>query len=143
MKISKTILETILPITIGTLLFISYFFVTDKFATNEAELETCERYELSTSVYLIFAFVIILISSLYQIVVGNWILKRNWNKFVLNIVNSIVFSIIFVLIFIGMKFFNGKTIEVKFSAGLFLAMLLLGLLISVLKSITEKYSNKF
>ena len=143
MKISKTILETILPITVGTLLFISYFFVTDKFATNEAELETCERYELSTSVYLIFAFVIILISSLYQIVVGNWILKRNWNKFVLNIVNSIVFSIIFVLIFIGMKFFNGKTIEVKFSAGLFLAMLLLGLLISVLKSITEKYSNKF
>ncbi|MGZ9675639.1 hypothetical protein [Flavobacterium sp. GNP001] len=143
MKISKTILETILPITVGTLLFISYFFVSDKFATNEAELETCERYELSTSVYLIFAFVIILISSLYQIVVGNWILKRNWNKFVLNIVNSIVFSIIFVLIFIGMKFFNGKTIEVKFSAGLFLAMLLLGLLISVLKSITEKYSNKF
>ncbi len=142
MKISKTILETILPITIGTLLFISYFFVIDKFATNEAELETCERYELSTAVYLIFTFVIILISSLYQIVVGNWILKRNWNKFVLNIVNSIVFSMIFTLIFIGMKFFNGKTIEVKFSVGLFLAMLLLGFLISVLKSITEKYSNK-
>ena len=76
MKISKIILETILPITIGTLIFISYFFITDKFASNEAELEKCERYELSTAVYLIFEFVIILISSFYQIVIGNWILKR-------------------------------------------------------------------
>jgi len=142
MKISKIISETILPITIGTLIFISYFFITDKFASNEAELETCERYELSTAVYLIFAFVIILISSFYQIVIGNWILKRNWNKFVLNIVNSIVFGGFFTLLFIGMEVFNEKTIEVKFSAGFFLAMLLLGLLFSMLKSVVEKYSNK-
>lgn len=142
MKISKTILETILPITIGTLLFISYFFVTDKFATNEAELETCERYELSTAVYLIFAFVIILISSLYQIVVGNWILKRNWNKFVLNIINSIVFSLYITLIYIGINVFNGNAIELNFSAKFLLAILLLGLIFSVLKSVAEKYSRK-
>lgn len=142
MKISKTILETILPITVGTLLFISYFFIDDKFVSNELELESCERYELRTDVYLIFAFVLILISSFYQIVIGNWILKRNWNKFVLNIVNCIVFSVFFTFISIGMKIFNGKTIEVKFSTGFFLAMLLLGLLFSVLKSVAEKYSKK-
>lgn len=142
MKISKTILETILPITIGTLIFISYFFTTDKFASNESELETCEGFELSTFDYLIFTFVIILISSLYQIVVGNWILKRNWNKFVLNIINSIVFSLYITLIYIGISVFNGNAIELNFSAKFLLAILLLGLIFSVLKSVAEKYSRK-
>lgn len=142
MKISKTILETILPITVGALLFISYFFINDKFASNELELESCERYELSTAVYLIFVFVLILISSLYQIVVGNWILKRKRNKIVLNLVNCIVFSTFLTLISIGMEIFNEKTIELKFSAGFFLAMLLLGLLFSVLKSVSEKILEK-
>ena len=141
MKISKTFLETILPITIGTLLFISYFFITEKLS-NEPELEMCERYELSTPVYLIFALVIILISSSYQLIIGNWILKRNWNKFALNIVNSIVFGLFFTLIFIGMEVINGKAIEVKFCAGFFLVMLLLGLLFSILKSVAEKYWKK-
>lgn len=142
MKISKIFSETIIPISIGTFLFISYFFVTDKLS-SEPELELCERNELSSSVYLIFMFAIILISSLYQIAIGNWILKRNWVKFILYIVNSIILGALFTIIFIGMEVFNGKEIELKFCGGLFLVMFILGLLFSILKSITEKYSNKF
>ncbi len=142
MKISKIILETILPITIGSLLFISYFFITEKLVSNETELETCERYELSTSVYLIFAFFIILISSLYQLIFGNWILRRNWNKSVLNIINSIIFSVFFTLTYFGINALNGKAIDVNFSFGFFLIMLLLGLLFSVLRYVSEKWINK-
>ncbi|KFF03261.1 hypothetical protein [Flavobacterium reichenbachii] len=141
MKISKTILEIILPITIGTIIFISYFLIIEKL-TSEPELEPCERYELSSIVYLIFAFGIILISSLYQIIVGNWILRRNKNKFMLNIVNSIIFGAFFTVIFTGMEVFNGKAIEVEFCTGFFLVMVILGLIFSVLKSVFEKLLNK-
>ncbi len=141
MKISRIFLEIILPITIGTLIFISYFFITDKL-TSGSELEACERYELSSIVYLIFAFGIILISSLYQIIVGDWILKRNKNKFALNIVNSIIFAAFFTVIFIGTELFNGKTAEVEFCIAFFLIMVILGLLFSVLKSVFKKLFNK-
>jgi hypothetical protein len=141
MKISKFFLEIILPITIGTLIFISYFFIAERLQ-NKPELETCERYELSSIVYLIFAFGIIFISSLYQIIVGDWILKRNKNKFALNIVNSIIFGAFFTVIFIGMELFNGKAAEVEFCIAFFLIMVILGLLFSVLKSVFEKLLNK-
>lgn len=141
MKTFITFLETILPITIGTLIFISYFFITEKLAI-EPELEPCERYEISSIVYLIFAFGIILISSFYQIIVGDWILKRNKNKFKLNIVNSIIFGAFFTVIFIAMGVFNEEEVEVKFCAVFFLVMIILGLLFSVLKSIFGKLFNK-
>lgn len=141
MKIFKTFLDTILPITIGTLIFMSYFFITEKLAID-SELEACERYEISNIVYLIFAFGIILISSFYQIIVGDWILKRNKNKFKLNIVNSIIFGVFFTVIFIAMGVFNEEEVEVKFCAVFFLVMIILGLLFSVLKSIFGKLFNK-
>lgn len=141
MKIFKTFLDTILPITIGTLIFMSYFFITEKLAID-SELEACERYEISNIVYLIFAFGIILISSFYQIIVGDWILKRNKNKFKLNIVNSIIFGAFFTVIFIAMGVFNEEEVEVKFCAVFFLVMIILGLLFSVLKSIFGKLFNK-
>lgn len=141
MKISKIFLEIILPITIGTLIFISYFFITDKL-TSEPELEACERYELSSIVYLIFAFGIILISSLYQIILGDWILKRNKNKYVLNIINSIIYGAFFTVIFIGMGVLDGKAVEVEFYTGFFLLMVILGLLFSVLRNVFEKLLNK-
>ncbi|CAD0007594.1 hypothetical protein [Flavobacterium salmonis] len=141
MKTFKTFLETILPITIGTLIFMSYFFITEKLAID-SELEACERYEVSNIVYLIFTFGIILISSFYQIIVGDWILKRNKNKFKLNIVNSIIFGVFFTVIFIAMGVFNEEEVEVKFCPVFFLVMVILGLLFLVLKSIFGKLFNK-
>jgi hypothetical protein len=141
MKIPKVFLETILPITIGTILFISFFYIKEKLSF-EPELASCERYELSTAVYLIFGLVILLISSLYQIIIGNWILKRSSNKYVLNIFNSIILGVLFTSIHIGMVLFNRKAIEIKFCVVLFVIMFLLGLLFSVLKIATIKYSNK-
>lgn len=141
MKITKIFLETILPITIGTLIFISYFFITEKLISGP-ELEACERYELSSIVYLIFAFAIVLVSSLYQIIVGDYILKSKKNKFALNIVNSIIFAVFITILFIGTEVFNGKVVEVEFGVGFFLVMVLLGLLFSVLKSVFEKLLRK-
>lgn len=141
MKVSKTFLATILPITIGSVLFIAFFFLKDKFAI-EPELEACERNELSAVVYLLFALVIIVVSSLYQMVLGNWILKRTGNKFGLNLLNSLVFGLIFTVIFSGMEIFNGKVVDLNFGVGFFIVMVLLGLLFSVLKSFTDNYLNK-
>lgn len=141
MKISKEILKTIMPIAIGSLLFTLYFFATDMLACKP-QLESCETYELSSSVYLIFMLVITLISSLYQISLGNWILKRSWNKLLLNIVNSIILGLLFTLGLLAMEVFNGKAIEVKFYAGFFLIMFILGMLFSILKWFFGKYLNK-
>lgn len=142
MKTSKEILKTAIPIAIGSLLFILYFLAVDKLACK-LELERCESYQLSASVYLIFMFVIIVISSLYQISLGNWILKRSWNKLLLNIMNSIMLGLVFTLGLLAMDVFNGKAIEVKFYTRFFLVIFILGILFSILKWFFGKYLNKF
>lgn len=142
MKISKILLETILPISIGALLFISYFFITDKLS-SKPELEDCESYELSSAVYLIFMFAIILITSIYEIVIGNWILRKNKLNLALNIFNKIVFATFFTGILVVMQFINTKTIEIETYGPVFLVMLLLGLVILALTKLFQKiFENK-
>lgn len=136
-------MENVLPNTIGAILFIGYFILKDKF-TSQAELESCERFYISNTVYVIFIFFIMLLSSLYQIIIGNWILKRNEKSFALNIVNSLVFAIIFTVILVVTEFLNRNTIEVKFYGEVFLAMLFLALLNLALKKFFGKlFGNKF
>ena len=143
MKISRILLENMLPNTIAAILFIGYFIVKDKLS-SQAELEACERIDLSNTVYLIFIFIIALFSSLYQIIIGSWILKRNENSFALNIVNSIVFATFFTAILVIMEFLNRNAIEVKFYGVVFLGMLFLALLNLALKKICGKlFGNKF
>jgi heme/copper-type cytochrome/quinol oxidase subunit 3 len=143
MKISRIISENLLPNTIGAILFIGYFIVKDKL-TSQAELETCERFDLSNTVYLIFITVIVLLSSLYQIIIGSWILKKNENSFALNMLNSVVFAAFFTAILVIMEFLNRNAIEVKFYGVVFLGMLFLALLNLALKKVCEKlFGNKF
>ncbi|OYU96583.1 MAG: hypothetical protein CFE21_09375 [Bacteroidetes bacterium B1(2017)] len=140
MKIAKTLSETILPISIGTALFISFFYAKDRISIDP-ELESCERNELSTAVYLIFGFGMVVISSLYELVIGNWIVKRNGNMYLLNLANSIVFGSVFPILFIGMEIYNRKEIDIRFYIGFYLVMVLVGLIFWVLKGIFKKYSK--
>ena len=142
MKMVKILLQTVLPITIGSTIFILYFLISDKLSKNN-ELESCEIYELSNIIYLIIAFFIILASSLYQLILGNWILNRNKNKFVTHIINCIIFSGFFTLITIIFELITSKTYEVKYSIDIFLVMLFLGLLFSVLITLSQiVFKNK-
>lgn len=143
MKISRILSENVLPNTIGAILFIGYFILKDKLS-SQAELDACERFELSNTVYLIFVSVIVLLSSLYQIIIGNWILKRNQNNFALNTVNSIVFATFFTVILVIMEFVNRNAIEVKFYGEIFIVMLFLALLNLALTKLCGKLlGNKF
>jgi len=143
MKISKIFLETILPIITGTILFILYFILFDKFS-NKPELESCESYELSNAVYLIFGFIIIIISSFYELSIGKWILEMNKNKYVLNIINCVVFGLFFTLIFILMRTYSGKEIELELCLGFYLIFILLGLLFSILSKLSQRvFKHKF
>lgn len=142
MKIYKTLTETILPIVVGSLLFLGYFFIDEKLSA-QAELESCERYELSKTVYFIFFLMLVVTSGLYQLIVGNQILKRKGNKFVLNILNCIAFAAIFTGIFVAVQIIESQEVEIKFVAGFFLVMLLLGLFFFVLRqSISKVLRNK-
>jgi len=143
MKISRILIENVLPNTIGAILFIGYFILKDKL-TDQAELESCERFYISNTVYLIFVSVIVLLSSLYQIIIGNWILKKNESNFVLNIVNIVTFGIFFTLVLIIVEFVNKDVIEVKFYGKIFLSMFFLALLNLAFKKIGEKlFGDKF
>jgi heme/copper-type cytochrome/quinol oxidase subunit 3 len=143
MKISRILIENVVPNTIGAILFIGYFILKDKL-TDQAELESCERFYISNTVYLIFVSVIVLLSSLYQIIIGNWILKRNESNFVLNIVNIVTFGIFFTLVLIIVEFVNKDVIEVKFYGEIFLSMFFLALLNLAFKKICGKlFGNKF
>ncbi|MWB92908.1 hypothetical protein GON26_00875 [Flavobacterium sp. GA093] len=143
MKISRILLENVLPNTLGAILFIGYFIFKDNL-TTQTELEACERFELSNTVYLIFVLVIGMLSSLYQLIIGNWILRRNKNSFTLNTVNSVVFATFFTLVLITMEFANRNEIEMKFYGQIIIAMLFLALLNLVLPKLCGKlFGNKF
>lgn len=142
MKISKILLETILPITIGALFLIGYFFISDKLF-REPELESCEIYDISNTVYLTYLFVIIILSCLYQITLGKLILKKYEKNYAPSVLNSLVFGIFFTVIFIIINLFQRK-MEWDFYPIIFLALFLLGLLFSVLIKICQKiFRNKF
>jgi len=136
MKISKILLEIVLPITIGVLLIIGYFFITDIFFL-EPELESCENYFPSSTDYLKLILVIVIPFSLYQIIIGRWILKRNENSLMLNIVNSIVFAIFFIGIFIIINLFRRK-VEWDFYPVIFFLMFIFGLFYSILMKLCRK-----
>ena len=138
MKISKILLETVLPITIGTLLLIGYFFVTNELF-SEPGLESCEGYQIYPTVYLTYMLVIVIISSLYQITLGKWILKRNENSFALRMVNSLTFAIFFTGILVIINLFQKqRKIEWDFFFIIFLITFLLGLLFSTLIKLFQK-----
>lgn len=136
MKISRILLETVLPITIGTLFLVGYFFISDKLL-REPELESCESYYPGNTVYLTYLLVIVILSSLYQITLGKWILKRNEKSFAPSVVNSIVFAIFFTVIFVIINLFRRK-IEWDFYPIIFLAIWILGLLFSALIKLFRK-----
>lgn len=143
MKIYKVLIEIILPIVIGTLIFLGYFFIDEKLSA-QTELESCERYELSKTVWFLFFLILVIFSSLYQLFIGNQFLKRNGNKFVLNIFSCIIFALVFTGIFVADQIIENQEIEIKFLAGFFLAILVLGLLFFVLRQLTGKIlRNKF
>ncbi|MDP3681357.1 MAG: hypothetical protein Q8R22_11055 [Flavobacterium sp.] len=137
MKISKNLLETVLPITIGTLILVGYFFSQKLFP--EPELKTCESCYPSNTVYLTYFLAITILSSLYQIIIGKWILKKNENSFALTVLNTTVFAIFFTRVFVVINLFSGKRkIEWEFFPFIFLAFLLWGLLFTALIKLYRK-----
>jgi hypothetical protein len=143
MKISRVLLENVLPNTIGAILFMGYFILKDNLS-SQAELESCEISYVSNPVYLIFISVIALLSSLYQIIIGSWILKRNESSFALNMVNNVVFATLFSLIIVIMEFLNRNAIDVEFYGIIFLALLFLAFLNLALKKFCGKlFGDKF
>jgi uncharacterized membrane protein YozB (DUF420 family) len=136
MKISKVLLETVLPITIGALFIVGYFFITDK-VFREPELEDCESCFPSNLDYLKNVILIMIPSSFYQMIIGRRILKRNENSFMLNIINSFVFAIFFIVIFVLINLYQRK-IEWDFYPVIFLSIFFLGLFYSVLMKLCRK-----
>lgn len=140
MKISKVLLETIVPIAITTFIIIGYFFVDQNFFSDPKLI--CESYVLSNMTYLTYALVIILFSSFYQIFIGNFILKQNKNNFVLTLLNSLAFSIFFIGILILINLYQRKT-EWDFFIIIFLMLLMLGLLFTLLIKLWRKIFYSF
>ena len=142
MKISRILLETILPITIGGIFIVGYFFITDKFF-REPALEDCDSCYPSTLEYLKNILMIVVPISLYQIAIGNSILKRNGNSVKLSFLNSIVFAILVIAILIVMNLFLRK-VEWDFYPLIFIALILLGLSFTVLIKFCQKmFADKF
>lgn len=129
MKISKILLETIIPISIISLIVIGYFFINQTFFTEPGLI--CETYQLSNTTYLTYALILIVFSSFYQILIGNFLLQLNKNRFATILLNSLVFSIFFSGILIIINLFQRK-IEWDFFIMLFLIFFILGLLFTVL-----------
>jgi len=140
MKISKVLLETIVPIAITTFIIIGYFFVDQNFFSDPKLI--CESYVLSNMTYLTYALVIILFSSFYQIFIGNFILKQNKNSFVLTLLNSLAFSIFFIGILILVNLYQRKT-EWDFFIIIFLMLFILGLLFTLLIKLWRKIIYSF
>jgi hypothetical protein len=138
MKISKILLETILPITIGALFIVGYFFITDKFF-RVPELEACESYFPSITVYVTYFIAITILSIFYQIIIGKWILKKNKDSFAINVLNSTVFVLFFAGVSILINLLSGKRkIEWEFFPVIFLEILLLGIFYCVLMKLCRK-----
>lgn len=141
MKISKILLETVLPITIGTTFLVGYFYVTNELF-SEPRLESCERYQILPIVYLQYIFIIVTFSSLYQISVGEWILKRNKNNFVLSILNSLTYALFFTGILAIINLFQKvKKIEWDFFIFIFLIIFLIGIFFTTLIKLSRKISR--
>lgn len=138
MKISKILLETVLPITIGTSLIAGYLFITNELFPKP-ELESCEGYQIHPTVYLIYMLIVVIFSSLYQITLGKWIQKRNENSFALGMVNSLTFAMFFTGILVIINLFQKeRKIEWDFFFIIFLIIFLLGLLFSTLIKLCRK-----
>ena len=138
MKINKVLLETVLPVTIGTLFPVGYFFITDRLF-SEPQLEDCESCHISNMVYMTYTLVIVTLSSLYQIIFGKWILKRSANGFILNMCNCITFATFFTGILALINLFQvERKIEWDFILVSFLAIFLLGLLFTLLTKLCQK-----
>ena len=142
MKISKILVETILPITIGAIIIVAYFFITDRFF-REPGVEDCESCYPSTLVYLKNILAIVLPISFYQITIGNSILKRNGNSMKLCFLNTIVFAILVLGILIVINLFLRK-LEWDFYPIIFIALIFLGLIFTVLIRFSRKiFADKF
>ncbi len=138
MKPSKILLETVLPITIAAALPIGYFFVSQNLFP-EPKLEACESCHISSIVYLIYLFVIVVFCSLYQIILGKWIIKRNENSFTLNVINSMAFAIFFTGILVVINLFEKeRKTEWDFFPVIFLVIFLFGLFFSALIKLCRK-----
>jgi hypothetical protein len=142
MKSSKILLENVLPISIGTLIIVGYFFLSQNFY-EKTEIESYERYNISISVYLTYLIVIITLTSLYHLLLGNRILKRNKNSFILNTFNNIVFATFFTGVLIVINLFQTvKKIEWEFFIFIFVAVFFLGIFYTFLIKLFEKIMRK-
>lgn len=135
MKISKALLETILPIMIVTFIVIAYFFI-NQFLFTETNI-ACETYQLSNSAYLIYTLILIVSCSFYQILVGNFILKQCKNNFAMLLVNSLSFTLFFSVILILINLFQRK-IEWDFFLIFFLIFFIYGLLLTIVIKLWRK-----
>lgn len=135
MKISRALLETILPITITTFIVIACFFINQLLFT-EPNI-ACETYQLSNTTYLIYALIIIVFCSFYQIVIGNFILKQCKKSFAMILFNSLAFALFFSGILIVINLFQRK-IEWDFFLIFFLIFFILGLLFTIVIQLWRK-----
>ena len=136
MKISKALLETILPITIVTFIVIACFFI-NQFLFTEPNI-ACETYQLSNTTYLIYTMILIVSCSFYQILVGNYIIKHCKNNFSMLWVNSLSFTLFFSVILILINLFQRK-IEWDFFLIFFLIFFIYGLLLTIVIKLWRRF----
>ena len=127
MKISRKIIETVLPIIFGTLIFVLYFILKDELQ-NDLNTESCEITKVSKVTYFIFGIATIILSSFYQILLGNRILSLKYNQYFLNLANCMLYSSFFVTLFIMNNLYNNRKIDLQFSLGFFLVFFVAGII---------------
>jgi|GEM_PF-4093351 len=142
MKITTILIETVLPIIVGTLFIVAYFFITDHFF-REPGLENCDSCFPGNLDYLKNIIMIVIPLSLYQLTIGNSILKKYNNIFKASSLNSIVFAVSVTGILAIANLFLRK-IEWDFYPVIFLILVILGILFTLLIKLCRKMTgNKF
>jgi hypothetical protein len=132
MKLSKLFSETILPISIGTLIFFGSFALI---------IENID-YKKGLNQFTIVFLLTVLFSSIYQIMIGNWFSNRNKNKLIFNIFNCLVFATFFTIILIFINLLSVQPIEWDFFIVIYFALFVLELLFLTIITILKKFILK-
>lgn len=133
MRIKTILLGTILPLTIGASIFVSYFFLSDRLPSHDTE--SCDDYTLANVDYLLALLIIVGLGTFYQLVIALPLKKKPiMNKAIGQVVNTMLFAVYFTALILAVTLVNGDVMEI---GAIFLWMLALATICTVTISVWE------
>ncbi|OQP62839.1 hypothetical protein A3860_26365 [Niastella vici] len=126
-KILNILINTVVPVTIGTTVFVGCFWLIDKH-TLETDVKDCEVYNLSNTFYLVSIFVIVAITTFYQLTIAELLNRHVNNKgFSSYIIKILAFALFISVASLLILLVNGKP-EAMVAVNLFLMGCMLGVI---------------